>query len=620
MSTQLKFGILTVSDSCHLEPLKDQSGPKLIEEVLKHFPCSLCTPKIVPDHLDEITNTLVQWSNEKYNVILTTGGTGFSSRDVTPEATLNVIEKKAPALTYAMTSNSLKITPMAMLSRAVCGIRSQTLIINLPGSKKAAIECFGFIKDVIPHAVALLTDQKESVASLHNKMQRGGSIDVQPSTRNNEMTPSKVKLKVAARDRKSPYPMIEVSKAFEIVLRECTQTQCIETVPFEKSLNRVLAEDVHALEPVPPFRASIKDGYAVRAEDGAGIRRIKNVAAAGDKPFENELQSQEAVRISTGAPVPAGANAVVQVEDTSVVEASTDGSIEVSVKIEVTPRLNQDIRQIGSDVQQNSLVLNKYHRIQPFHIGVLAMLGKTKVKIYKCATIGIISTGNEICDPGEALEPGKIRDANKVTLMNLLKQYSYNPRDCGVAKDNPDSVKYALEKAFTQNDVVITSGGVSMGEFDVIKQVLLEDFGATIHFARVNMKPGKPTTFATLIYKEKRKIFFGLPGNPVSCGVTCLLYIIPVLRYMENSVNFKFPVIRAKAPNLKNNDPRPEYHRVQVKISPDSGELVAYSTGDQISSRLNSLIGANGLAVVKQNHDDTLYYEVMLFDELIGFS
>ncbi|KAG5879126.1 Gephyrin, partial [Gonioctena quinquepunctata] len=232
-------------------------------------------------------------------------------------------------------------------------------------------------------------------------------------------------------------------------------------------------------------------------------------------------------------------------------------------------------------------------------------------------SIGIFSTGNELRDPKDELKPGQIRDSNKFTMLSLLKKYSYEPVDCGTVKDDPTSVKTALQRAFSKHDVIITSGGVSMGEFDVLKQVLAEDFGAKIHFGRVNMKPGKPTTFATFVRDGKMKKFFGLPGNPVSCGVTCLLFVIPTLRYLERSTIIHFPVIRAEG-CLENKDIRPEYHRVKVTCNKSTGKYRAVSTGNQISSRLNSLVGANGLALVEAKGSMAEYYEVLLFDDLLN--
>ncbi|XP_018571465.1 gephyrin [Anoplophora glabripennis] len=629
------FGILTVSDTCSRNEKDDTAAPLLQLEIKKNFPLCKFFRKIVPDEIDDIKETLESWIKYGCNVIFTVGGTGFSPRDVTPEATRAVIQKEAPGIAYAMVSKSLAITDKAMLSRAVCGINSKTLIINFPGSAKAAVECFGFIKDCIPHAVALLTNNMELVASHHKWIQENPKVTVATQSQSNQASTmaaseppsgSKVKLNnTANRNRKSPYPMLEVEAALNIILAECKASLEKEELEFDKAANRVLAEDIYADEPVPPFRASIKDGYAVRAADGVGDRIVRNVTAAGDSPYEDSLKEGEVIRISTGAPIPLGADAVVQVEDTTLVEQSDDGSQEVVVRINVQPQVGQDIREIGSDIAAGELVLPKFQRISVAYIGVLAMLGKTKVKVFKRASIGIISTGNELKAPNEELRPGQIRDCNKVSLMNLLKRYSYESNDCGIAKDDPDSVKFAFEKAFATSDIVITTGGVSMGEYDIVKQVLEEDFHAIIHFARVNMKPGKPTTFATLSYKGQFRMVFALPGNPVSCCVTSLLFVVPLLRYIERSRIYQFPVVQVPISGLINKDERPEYHRVQVYST--YGGLSAVSTGKQISSRLNSLAGANGLAIVSKCQETksnssfsskSNKYNVIIFDDILN--
>jgi gephyrin len=194
-------------------------------------------------------------------------------------------------------------------------------------------------------------------------------------------------------------------------------------------------------------------------------------------------------------------------------------------------------------VSKNTTIFLEGERLKAAHIGVLAAVGKSTVTIYKPASVGIFTTGNELREHYEDLQPGQIRDSNRLALINLLKEYHYDCDDYGIIKDEPNIIKRAIATALTLNDVLITTGGVSMGEFDFIKRVLIEDFNATIHFGRVNMKPGKPTTFATLEYEGVKKIVFGLPGNPVSASVTCLLFVIPLLRYLEGENEWQFPVI-----------------------------------------------------------------------------
>ncbi|KAL1489943.1 hypothetical protein ABEB36_013867 [Hypothenemus hampei] len=586
----IRFGILTVSTTCFICPEKDRTGPELEACIQSAFPdCQIVFRKIVSDVRADIRQVLIDFTDAgTCDVIFTAGGTGFALSDVTPEATKDVIEKEAPGLTYAILAKSLGITEMAMLSRATAGIRKQTIILNFPGSVKASIESFNIVKPTFFHAVALLREDASQVTLDHNRIQQ-------------DFQPSKVSLLATARrPRKSLYPMLEVQEALKIIKEKLPPMQKIEELLLEDSIDRVLAEDIRASRPVPEFAASIKDGYAVKASDGTGLRYVKAVVAAGDAP-DNELGPGEACRISTGAPVPRGADAVVQVEDTILTEASVDGLQEVTVNILIEPKLGQDIRQVGSDIAVDEVVLCKNRRITPSYLGVIAMLGFEKVKVIKRPCIGIVSTGNELVSYKDVLKPGSIYDSNKLSLLSLLKSYSYEAIDCGISKDHPDSVKLTLEKAFSKCDLVITTGGVSMGEFDLLKQVLEEDFGATIHVGRLNMKPGKPTVFATLSNNigKINKAVFALPGNPVSCFVTTLLFVVPTLKYLENEMDFKnWPKVNVTLEhNISNKDARPEYVRMIV-LANDEGALTGRSTGNQISSRLNSMVDATGLLLV----------------------
>lgn len=600
----LTFSIITVSDTCFAKEKNDTAGPLLRQKILDVFPSSeIYKTAIVPDDVDKIKEELLSNINAS-NIIFTVGGTGFSKRDVTPEATKQVIDREANGLSYAMLSKSLQVTDFAMLSRAVCGIKGKSIIINLPGSSKAALECFGFIQKAIPHAVDLLLDRSSKVKTTHNNLQNNLSCSLT--------------INPAERSRTSKFPMLDMDQATKTVLSHIEPLNSLELVPVEKSLHRILAHDVVCKQPIPAVDTSIKDGYAVKSSDGVGVRKVRSAVAAGSAPVNTPLQNGEVIRISTGAPVPLGADAVVQVEDTSLVKS--EGGEEVEVSINVEPKVGQDIRFVGSDVRVGELVIKGNSRITAAHIGVLAMLGYTDIHVHQKPSVGIISTGNELRQPGEALKPGQIIDSNKPTLMNLLKEYYYEGNDCGVARDTPEEVLNVLTKAFEKNDVVISSGGVSMGEFDLIKPVLVEYFKADVHFGRINMKPGKPTTFATLIFNGKTKYFFGLPGNPVSSGVTCVLFVIPTLRKLERSTDIDFPVAKCVLKDsLRNRDVRPEYVRVSVVYK--NGALVATSTGSQVSSRLNSLLGANGLMVVPGNTEqaqdqsyDTVIISNVLFE------
>ncbi|XP_026141617.1 gephyrin-like isoform X9 [Carassius auratus] len=737
---QIRVGILTVSDSCFRNLAEDRSGINLKD--LVHDPSLLggiiSAYKIVPDEIDEIKETLVDWCDEKeLNLILTTGGTGFAPRDVTPEATREVIEREAPGMALAMLMGSLDVTPLGMLSRPVCGIRGKTLIINLPGSKKGSQECFQFILPALPHAIDLLRDAIVKVKEVHDALEdlpspppplspphtssphkqtedkgvqceeedeekkdsgvastedsgsshitaaaiaaksmkshpshavviaRGGQplsgfipstsipshftcscsdtipesiisrgVQVLPrDTGSLSTTPSespcaqqsrlstascptpKVQsrcsskenilrashsavdiTKVARRHRMSPFPLTSMDKAFITVL-EMTPVLGTEIINYRDGMGRVLAQDVYAKDNLPPFPASVKDGYAVRAADGPGDRFIIGESQAGEQPTLTVMPGQ-VMRVTTGAPIPCGADAVVQVEDTELLRESEDGTEELEVRILVQARPGQDIRPIGHDIKRGECVLAKGTHMGPSEIGLLATVGVTEVEVQKFPVVAVMSTGNELLNPEDDLHPGKIRDSNRSTLLATIQEHGYPTINLGIVGDNPDDLLSALNEGISRADVIITSGGVSMGEKDYLKQVLDIDLHAQIHFGRVFMKPGLPTTFATLDTDGARKLIFALPGNPVSAVVTCNLFVIPALRKMQGILDPRPTIIKARLSCDVKLDPRPEYHRCILTWHHQEPLPWAQSTGNQMSSRLMSMRSANGLLML----------------------
>ncbi|KAL3968305.1 E3 ubiquitin-protein ligase [Sarotherodon galilaeus] len=711
---QTRVGILTVSDSCFKNLAEDRSGVNLKD--LVHDPSLLggviAAYKIVPDEIDEIKETLLEWCDEQeLNLILTTGGTGFAPRDVTPEATREVIEREAPGMALAMLMGSLNVTPLGMLSRPVCGIRGKTLIINLPGSKKGSQECFQFILPALPHAIDLLREATVRVKSTHaaleqlpspsplqantyanthtntHTMERGTQCEeeedeeedrrrgrhahnhhhhhhhhqhgsshitaaaiaakipdsiisrgVQVLPRDSaslSSTPSespratqatsrlstascptpKVQSrcgsnenilrashsavdisKVARRHRMSPFPLTSMDKAFITVL-EMTPILGIEVINYRDGLGRVLAQDIYAKDNLPPFPASVKDGYAVRAADGPGDRFIMGESQAGQQPTHTVMPGQ-VMRVTTGAPIPCGADAVVQVEDTELLRESEDGTEELEVRIMVQARPGQDIRPIGHDIRRGECVLAKGTHMGPSEIGLLATVGVTEVSVHKFPVVAVMSTGNELLNPEDDLHPGKIRDSNRSTLLATIQEHGYPTINLGIVGDNPDDLLSALHEGISRADVIITSGGVSMGEKDYLKQVLDIDLHAQIHFGRVFMKPGLPTTFATVDIDGTRKLIFALPGNPVSAVVTCNLFVIPALRKMQGILDPRPTIIKARLSCDVKLDPRPEYHRCILTWHHQEPLPWAQSTGNQVSSRLMSMRSANGLLML----------------------
>ncbi|XP_030854974.1 gephyrin [Strongylocentrotus purpuratus] len=618
----IRVGILTVSDTCSRKEAVDKSGPNLkkLAEDTDGLDGVIVATGIVPDEISNIKETLLEWSDVKeLDLILTTGGTGFADRDVTPEATKSVLEKEAPGLAMVMLMGSLKITPLAVLSRSVCGIRKRTLIVNLPGSLKGSQECFGFVQPSLSHAIQLLKGERACVKATHKELAASGPqpgplpgpqpinmVSNLPTVSHGHHNCQKIRHhdveKVARRPRDSIYPVIPLKDALKIVMDHTPVLQP-EVVDINDALARIVAEEIKAPISLPPFRNSIKDGYAVLASDGPGVRQVMSDAIAGDAP-DLELIPGHVIRITTGAPIPKGADAVVQVEDTELVEEADDGRREVSIKILSTPTTGQDIRPIGSDLQEGTMLVGPGSKLSPPELGLLASVGITKIKCYRRPVVGVCSTGNELTEPSEELPPGHIYDSNRITMLATLLEMNVPTVDVGITPDTVQATKDVLLKAASQSDVIVTTGGVSMGEKDLLKYVLSEELKATLHFGRIFIKPGKPTTFCTFEYEGAKKLFFSLPGNPVSGIVTFNHFVLPCLRRMMGYTNPHLKRIKCRVMADLKLDPRPEFQRAHLDWqSAEDGVPLASTTGNQISSRLISMLQANALLALPSQSD-----------------
>ncbi|EDX16737.1 cinnamon [Drosophila simulans] len=262
----ITFGVLTISDTCWQEPAKDTSGPILRQLITETFANTQVIGNIVPDEKDLIQQELRKWiDREELRVILTTGGTGFAPRDVTPEATRQLLEKECPQLSMYITLESIKQTQYAALSRGLCGIAGNTLILNLPGSEKAVKECFQTIRELLPHAVHLIGDDVSLVRKTH--------AEVQGSAQKGHICPHKTGTGTYS-DRNSPFPMLAVQEVLSIIFN---------TVQKTANLDKILLE-MSAPVNIPPFRASIKDGYAMKSTGFSGSKRVLGCIAAGNSP------------------------------------------------------------------------------------------------------------------------------------------------------------------------------------------------------------------------------------------------------------------------------------------------------------------------------------------------
>jgi molybdopterin molybdotransferase len=345
---------------------------------------------------------------------------------------------------------------------------------------------------------------------------------------------------------------------------------------------RVLAEDVFAGEALPDVPKAAVDGYALRAEDGLAERRVLGeLTAGGDGQIT--LTPGTAARIMTGAPLPEGADAVIMVEQTD----ERDGALTIARPINA----GDSVHAIGQDIGLGELVLTRGTSLGAAEIGLLATVGRVRVAVYRRPVVAVLATGDEVHEPDASASLGGIRDSNRYALMAAAREAGCETISLGIARDDAAVQRAAILDGLERADVLLTSGGVSMGTRDLIKPLLAEL--GTVHFGRIAFKPGKPTTFATV----RGKVVFGLPGYPVSSLVSFEVFVRPALRRLQGDARPDRPRVRVTLGDTIQAPPdRPEYQRAIVAWQ--DGQLVARSTGAQGSSRLLSLRGANALLLV----------------------
>ncbi|MBI3966049.1 MAG: molybdopterin molybdotransferase MoeA [Chloroflexi bacterium] len=378
------------------------------------------------------------------------------------------------------------------------------------------------------------------------------------------------------------YELISVAEAYARILEHTPilDTEHVETVT---ALGRVLAEDVVARQNIPQWPTAAVDGYAIVAADSASERRVLEEIGAGHVGTER-VTLGTAARIMTGAPIPDGADAVVMVEETS----EHDGIVTLPDGI----RSGQNVHRTGIDVTADQVVLERGAVIGPPEIGLLCTLGIVEVPVYRRPRVAVVSTGDELVEPAETPGPGQIRDSNRYAILAAVQDAGGIAISGGIARDDEAEHERVMTSALAEADVLLTSGGVSMGTRDLIKPIL-ERLG-TVHFGRIKFKPGKPLTFATI----GSKLVFGLPGYPVSSLVTFEVFVRPALLKMQGRRRFERARVELELERDATRAPdRTEYQRVVARW--EAGRLVARTTGAQSSSRLLSMTGANALAIVE---------------------
>ena len=360
----------------------------------------------------------------------------------------------------------------------------------------------------------------------------------------------------------------------------------VEQVPIWQARGRVLASDVVAPENVPPFANSAMDGFAVRAADVSAAGSVLQVI--GDLPAgsstDMEVRPGQAIKIMTGAPMPPGADTVVRVEETF-----TEGS---KVTISTAVESGTSVRPAGGDVPDGQLVFTSGTRLTPMHVGVLATIGVGRPEVFRRPRVAFMSTGDELTPPEAiGLEPGAIRDSNRPMLLSLLEDAGVEPVDLGIIPDDPDVLREAFTRA-AEADVVVSTGGVSMGDYDVTKMVLQGD--AHVDFWQVAIQPAKPFAFGHI----GDALFFGLPGNPVSVLISFEQFARPALLKMQGArAVLRLQLVATAGETLDTDPEKTVFVRVLVE-GLEHGSPTVVKSGGQASNVLSAAAAADGFALV----------------------
>jgi molybdopterin molybdotransferase len=387
--------------------------------------------------------------------------------------------------------------------------------------------------------------------------------------------------------------MIAVEEALAMVI-ERTPVLSAETVPLGMAWGRVLRSSVVADRDLPPFDRAAMDGFAVRSQDVSRPPCRLNVTGevrAGTFS-DRTVGLGEAFRIMTGAPVPSGADAVIQVERTSMVDTGTAGAPVVQIEVAVTA--GQNMVRRGTEATQGALLLPEGTRVSAAHLAVLASVGVAEPLVSRRPRVAVIVTGDEVVDMREQPAPAQIRNANGPALLAAVTEAGGDPKDFGVVPDEPDRTRMIVEQALADRyDAIILSGGVSAGAFDFVEPALLE-LGVTIHITAVRVKPGAPFVFGT----RGETMVFGLPGNPVSAQVTFELFVRPSLLKMQSARALARPRLEAVLQSpLVNRSGRTNY--LPVRVVSVSGALHADPVRTQGSGDVAAHSLANALAVLE---------------------
>ena len=397
---------------------------------------------------------------------------------------------------------------------------------------------------------------------------------------------------------------ILIEDALKKIKKLTKKIDSYEYVSLIESHNRILYENIKSKIKVPNYDNSAMDGYAIRYLD---IKKNKVFNVSGSSlagsPYKGKINKNECIKIMTGAVIPKDCNVVIMKEETEIIDKNTINIISKNIK------KNQNIRFAGEDIYPNKILLKKFDTINSAAMGLLASQGINKLKVYKKPKISFFTSGDEVVPINKKLPHGKVHDSNRFTLTGMLKKNNIDVIDLGHAKDNVTDIKKKFARGMKESDLVISTGGVSVGDADYIKDVVNEL--GDINFWKVAVKPGRPLAFGKL----NKTIFFGLPGNPVSVMITFLLFVLPAINTMSGNRNELKKENAILKSDLKKRKGRAELQRGIYSIKDDKKYVI--SVGEQGSGILSSMTKANCLIYLPMERGKSKINDVV---EIIKFN
>lgn len=564
--------VVVTSDSCYEDKTKDKSGLYVMSELMKLPYIDQVVKHIVPDDKDKIV-ALINSLLDSVELLITCGGTGLCPRDVTPEATQSLYHKSCPGIATLLMMDSIKKTPHAALSRLSSGIVESTLIVNFPGKLIACQQCFESLKVVLQHALEQVKFNPKSIKKTHldqdktdvnNGMKQLISTNddhtnyCKPIGDSSTFTNHRVdsQADITKSTIKSMYKLVKYEDALEILKQHSTSVLINKAeVIFDgdkslsAALGSTLADHVKSKTIIPETKVSTMDGYVLNLSQNMA-NKVKSIGSVHAKLVKNleefsRLRDENSFfcyQVNTGGSLPIKNFAVIPFEDSG--PSKFNGSIPI---YKIQP--GRFIREIGSDMDLD-YILKKGTKLGPVELVTLITMGHRSLHKLVKPTIGIISTGDEIVNPfGNTtyVNSNQVVDVNNSLLRLLFQMHDIPCIDCGLTKDNPKDILDIMRGSLDKCDVLIVTGGASMGTRDYVKGVIVNELKGKIHFGRVDMKPGRPVSFAT-VDGFRSEYIFSLPGNPVSAYITSLIMVIPfikysIIKYLGQEIPVSFSII-----------------------------------------------------------------------------